>query len=270
MTRIVAVIALGAFLTAPAGAAAQGTRDAWGGLAFVTVGAGVQTESPAFGYNFSTAVFDETARAGLDTPGKNGLSFEVGGGIRLVQNLGFGVTYARYSKERTATLSASIPSPIYFNDESTALRQFPLTRTENAVHFQMIYRIPLVERLQMGVFGGPSFFHCTDDSVERFQLEGEISPAEDWSVNFSEVTQTVHKDDAWGYNAGADVTYMFTRRLGFGVSMRYSRAKHETDNPLSDTADLLNDGAWGGHQGTSRFTMKHGGLQWTGGISIRF
>jgi hypothetical protein len=39
---------------------------------------------------------------------------------------------------------------------------------------------------------------------------------------------------------------------------------------FSDTTYLTDLGVWGGDAGTTSVTMKHGGIQWNGGISVHF
>lgn len=179
-------------LAIPTIAAAQERNDGWGGgHAYVTFGVGMQAQSPKFGYDFATTLFDETAKAALDIPGKRAATFDIAGGVRVVQNLGVGLTYSRYSTERTATLSTTIPSPLFFGESSSIERQIPLQRGEDAVHVQAIYRIPIATKLNVGVFGGPTFFRCRDDVVTQFSLLGNLSPTLDWSVAFKDVTMGI-------------------------------------------------------------------------------
>lgn len=264
-------LALAALLMVPALASAQDRPlNGWEGRGFISASVGVQSASPNFGYNYATTLFDEQAKAGLQIPGKKGASFDVGGGVRLVQNFGVGFTYSRYSKSRTATLITTIPSPIVYGDSATIERQIPLQRDEDAFHIQAIYKVPLTSRLQAGVFGGPSYFRCLDDSVVSFGLEGNFSDQLDWLVAFRNVTQTIQKDSTWGYHGGADLTFMATPHIGVGATVRYSHAQHKTTNPLSDVSQLEWSGVWGGSDPTTTVTMRHGGVQWHGGMTFRF
>lgn len=257
----------------------ESSNNAWGGRAFVTFNVGGQTASPAFGYEYVTTLFDQSAKAALDTPGKSGVAFDVGAGLRLVQNLGVGATYSRYSNERTGTLTATIPSPLamyagYYpgipTDASTVTREIPLQREENAVHIQAIYRVPIGRRVQLGAFGGPSYFRCVDDHITKFQLEGAISPSLAWTVAFHDLSQMVDRGSAWGYHGGGSFTYLAARHVGVGMTVRYSQATHTSENHLSDTTNLGPEGLWGGDAGKTSFTMKHGGIQWNGGVSFHF
>lgn len=258
-------------LAIPAGVSGQERNDAWRGRAFVNFNVGVQTASPNFGYDHSTGLFEETARAGFDTPGKTGATFDIGGGVRLVQNLGVGVTYSRYSNERTATLSTTIPSPFDWNAASTAEQLLPMQRKEDAMHLQAIYRIPVSNKFQVGVFGGPSYFRCLDDEVTQFALMSTVDVQDfDWNVYFKDVTQSVNKESVWGYHAGADVTYLVAKHFGVGATVRYSDAAHNALNHFADTTNLYEEGVWGGDNTAVTVNMKHGGLHVNGGVSFRF
>jgi hypothetical protein len=224
-------------------------------------------------YDFAATLFEQAAQTGLDTPGKNSVAFDVGAGVRLVQNLGVGVTYSRYSNQRTGTLTTTIPNPLagyVGGGPSTVSEQIPLQREENAVHLEAIYRIPIGRKIQVSAFGGPSYFRCIDDHITKFQLEGEFSPAIEWTVNYFDTWQMVDRGSSWGYHAGGSFTFMATKRLGVGTTVRYSDAAHTTINHFSDTTSLEDSGVWGGEKGAVSFEMKHGGIQWTGGVSLHF
>jgi hypothetical protein len=270
MLRTLTGIAVALAMSVPTVAAAGEPPAGWQGRVFVTVAAGVQTASPAFNYDFATTLFAENASAGLRIPGRTGPTFDIGGGVRVARNFGVGLTYSRYSRSRTALLTTTIPSPLVFGDSATIERRIPLQRDEDAFHIQAMYRVPLASRLEVGVFGGPTYFRCLDDTISTFSLEGDFSPAMNWLVRFRNVTRTVDRDTAWGYNAGADVTYMATPHIGFGATFRFSRASHQTPNLLSDVSNLTWDGTWGGDQTTTTVTMRHGGMHWNGGVTFRF
>ena len=281
--QLAAVTALLAFAMPSIVFGQEENQNGWGGRAFASFNVGAQTASPNLGYQFTTTLFDQSAVAGMNTPGKNGMSFDVGGGVRLVQNFGVGVTYSRYSNERTGTLTTTIPSPLALlaeylppgyisTDASTINKQIPLQRVENAVHLQAMYRLPIGSRMQVGAFGGPSYFRCADDHITQFGLQGDIgyAPPFAWNVSFVNVSQLVDRGSAWGYHAGGSVTYLVVRHVGVGMTVRYSEASHTTTNHFSDSSLLGPDGVWGSDTGTTTFTMKHGGIQWNGGVSVHF
>ena len=284
------IVAIASMLLLPALATAQERTPAWEGRGFVSATVGAQTGSHNFGYDYATPlpfsaplVVSDASRAAVQVPGKNGASFDVGGGVRLVQNFGVGVTYSRYSKTRTAALTMTLPSlslqipdptgqmysAVLFN-AGTIQRQIPLQREEEAYHIQAIYRFPVMHRLNAGVFGGPSFFRCLDDSVVSFSLEYPSAMTPDNWMTFGTVTESLTRDSTWGYHAGGDVTYMASRHVGVTFTARYSRASHSTPNVLSDVSQLYDRAVWGGSSTTTTVTMRHGGMQWHGGLTFRF
>lgn len=290
MSRNRLMVLFAAALLLPALVAAQERTPAWEGRGFLSASVGAQTNSPNFGYEYTTPLpfefplqISNPSKAGVQVPGNNGASFDIGGGVRLVQNFGVGFSYSRYSKERTAALTMTLPtltlqmpdaqggmvSEVLFNS-GTIQRQLPLQREEEAYNIQAIYRFPLMRRLNAGVFGGPTFFRCLDDSVASFSLDfPSVMTPDNW-MTFGTVTQTVKRDSTWGYHAGADVTYMATRHVGVSFTARYSRGSHSTDNVLSDVSQLYDYAVWGGSNTTTTVKMRHGGAQWHGGLTFRF
>lgn len=280
MTRSRLTLSVVLALTIPLTVFAQDSRDAWGGQrAFLNFNVGVQTASPDFAYAAATPLWGETATAAQNIAGKRGPAFDIGGGARLVQNFGVAVVYSRYSQERTATLTTTIPNPLQsygYGQPATAERQVPLVRDEDAVHLQAMYRMRLTSKMHVGVSGGPSFFRCLDDVVNGFAMESQLSGVSleqmVWSVDYTRITQTTTKDTSWGYNGGADLTYQLARHFGVGTTVRYSRAAHETVNILAKPDPELLDyyGIWSGGDTAQTVTMRHGGFHWNGGFSFRF
>lgn len=251
----------------------QASEKRWQGRVYVNVNGGFQTASPSFGYTQTTQLWEEQASAALDIPGEPAVTFDVSGGVRLVQNFGVGLTYSRYDVERTGSLTTTIPHPFFFEESGTAQRDIPLSRTEDVVHIQAVYKVPVTRKLQIGMFGGPSYFRCQDQLVREFQLEGDFTANFDWIVDFAEEpVLKLEEDTAWGFHGGVDVAYLFSRYVGLAGTVRYSHATHDTVNYLSDTRNLEDGALWGG-AGTdisATVPMDHGGLQLLGGVSFRF
>jgi len=272
MTRIQRIAAgVLVALAVPVSVQAQDNHDGWGGRAFLSFNAGVQTASPNFSYDASAALFSPTndTKAGLDVPGRTGQTFDIGGGVRLVQNLGVGVTYSRYSRERNATLIMSLPYYLY---PDTITQEIPLRRTEDAVHIQAIYRIPIGNRVQVGAFGGPTYFRCLDNEISSFAFQESYAPVAGYHLDFHTFAQTLNRESVWGYHGGANVTYMAAKHVGVGMNVRYSRASHTTTNPLSNpnSDNLYWNGVWASSNPTETVTMTHGGMHWNGGVSLHF
>ena len=109
---------------------------------------------------------------------------------------------------------------------------------------------PLGRRLQVMVFGGPSFFPVKQGVVT------EIAYADDYpydEARFVQAETTSVNASSIGFNAGADLAFFFTRQLGVGMVAQLSRG----------TVDLPSAG------GGTR-SVKAGGMLAGGGLRLRF
>ncbi len=160
-------------------------RPSWEDRFFVNVSGGYQTATPNFSYMDNAVWFEEMATAEVDFEGSGSGTFEIGGGVRLLGNFGFGAAYTRYSGEQTASLTASIPDPIFWDSHAVGELSVPTKRTESVIHLQALYMIPVTRKLQVAVFGGPSWFDCEQEAISTFMVEGS-GPWYDWTVELSD------------------------------------------------------------------------------------
>lgn len=243
----------------------------WKGRVFVTVNGGYQPSTSGFEYLHTDMILFEEQVGGATFNGEGGPVLDVGGGVRLAGNFGFGVAYARYRADQTADLTASIPHPftVFFGmgpepmvDE---LRVVDLGREENVVHIQAIYMFPITHRLQVGVFGGPSHFRCKQDLIRDYMVELQGDDLFDLSIQLQDPRArgdiVTEKASAWGYNVGADVNYLFSDHVGIGMVVRYSGASVDFENPIDRYEERANP---------QTFSVDLGGFQVTGGLRIRF
>lgn len=101
-----------------------------------------------------------------------------------------------------------------------------VSRTEGGVNIQAMI-VPLHrENMRVRIFGGPTYFRLTDDTY--YHVEGT----------------------GWGFHAGGDFSYFFTRVVGVGGFLRYTYGK-------VSVSDLMDD-----------FVV--GGFQTGGGLRLRF
>jgi hypothetical protein len=190
-----------------------------------------------------------------------GASFDVGGAVRLgrltpiLQNLSVGVSYRGETKHtRDVTVNASVPSPIFhdsFRSASTTISG--LEHTERAVHLQALWHVPVTLEFDVTLFAGPSFFTVRDELLEGVVVSeagGDFT-----SVNV-EAGRAGQRNSAVGFNVGVDTRYMFTRHIGAGAMLRYSRGSIDLTVPA--------DTAAGG------FKIDTGGPEIAAGLRLRF
>lgn len=195
--------------------------------------------------------FVEQGELAADYGSGNAPSFDVGGGVRLGEQFGLGVSVTAFSTDGDADVTATVPHPLYFNrDRQVAGALTDVTRQEIAVHVQASWMVPVNEQLEVAVFGGPTFFRVKQDLVNDV-LFSQVYPFD--TATFTGATTGTPSKSTVGFNVGADVAYYFSERIGVGFLARFSRA----------TADLPSiEGATVG--------VDAGGLHTGGGLRIRF
>lgn len=178
-----------------------------------------------------------------------GPAFDVSGGVVVWQRLAVGAGITRFSHSTPTAVSAAVPHPFFFNQPRTVTGEFSGSRTELAVHLQVRGVFPLSNRIQVAVFGGPSFFRVEQAIVDDFDFT-EAYPFD--TATFSRAMSRTQSESAVGLHVGGDVAYFFRPEVGVGVGVQYSGATVQMTLP-SGSSDV-----------------KAGGAQVGGGLRLRF
>jgi len=223
----------------------------WSDRGFANLNGGSQTGSQDLSASWTFSRFGEEGRVdvqhGID---RSGGVFDVSGGARIWWNLGFGVGYSRVSGTTDATVQGSVPHPLFVRrPRSATVSVSELTRTEQAVHFQVVWLTPIVRQLDVAVSVGPSVVTLEQALVTNADAS-EVGPPFS-QVNIATTTTEQTKRTA-GLNLGVDVNYMVTRTWGAGLLLRYLRASID----LPFRADAV--------------SLDMGGFHVAGGVRVRF
>ena len=207
-----------AFVFAPNEAAAQ--VQPWEDSGYVSLNYGYEVANRSFSESLSATVYDETATYTANHAGSGGGGFDIGAGWRVWRNLAAGVAVTSFSTSSGAAVSGSVPHPLFYNRPRNAtFNQTDLKYTELGVHLQAVWVMPLSEKITVSVGAGPSFFSINQDLIST------ASPSEigaPFNVTSIAATFSTKSGSAFGGNAGLDVTYMFTERLGGGIFARWA------------------------------------------------
>jgi hypothetical protein len=243
------------FVIAAAAFASQASAQAlpWESRGFVTVNFGFQmmledvtTTSTSFKLYDETGTLSTAQSIDAQVP-----FLDIGGGVRIAGNLGFGFTYSRLSATGKADVVAEVPSPIYYDQPRTATASISdLEHVEDGYHFQALWMLPITDKLDILLSGGPSMFSLKQGIVTSPQIT-EVGPPYT-SVNMT-VSQTSATGSQIGFNVGADLTYRFANNVGIGAMVRYATATVSLEPEGGTPADV-----------------KVGGFQFGGGLRIRF
>ena len=219
------LIVCGVFAGTARQASAQGAT--WADRGYINIGWGVESGSSAMTATTTFPLYDETATVTSSSTFTSGSLFDVGVGLRIFRNLTVGASYHQEQNDTDGALTGSIPSPVVFNRPRTLDQTVSgLDRKESAVHLQFGWVVPINEKFDVLVYGGPSFFRIEQESLTA------VGPpnGQDVTVSFTQVTR---KKSETGYNVGADATYILWQndsvRLGGGGFVRFTQASTEID-----------------------------------------
>jgi len=223
------LIVCGVFAGTARDAAAQGAT--WADRGYINVGWGVESGSSAMSDTKTAPIYEETATITSSSTFTSGSLFDVGFGVRVVKNLTIGVSYHQEQNDTDGTLTGSIPSPVFFNRprqlNSTVTG---LERKEQATHFQIGWVVPIGEKFDVMVYGGPSFFRLTQGTVSNVTITEQGGS---FTTVVATPTITERAKSVTGYNAGADATYIVwsndSIRLGVGGFVRFTQASTEVE-----------------------------------------
>jgi Outer membrane protein beta-barrel domain len=199
---------------APSAADAQTMQ--WTDKGYVSVNGGVQVGSHDLTTSSTFTLYDEQATVATTQKVKSGGSFDIGAAYRVWgNNVLAGVTFSHTSSDATVSLDASIPDPVVTDQpRRVTSSQSGAKHSENVIHLNAIWMMPVANKLDVGFFAGPSIFIVKQDTVTDLTVT-EPAPTVDAPLN--EVSKTTV-----GFNLGADLQYLIGKKWGVGGLARYS------------------------------------------------
>jgi hypothetical protein len=202
-------------------AAAQAT-----GRVHLGINAAYQPTAHPFADRFE---FDENAETGSTTaryPSAGGVMFDGGAGVRLWKGFGLGIAVSLFSRDDEAETETSSPHPFFFDrPRQIAGVAAGLRRSERGVHAQAQYAI-VSGALRALLSAGPSFLQVERDVVDDVLYDDEF-PFD--TATFRSARTRRANASGVGVHVGADVSWMFTRRLGVGGMLRFATASVDLD-----------------------------------------
>src|SRR5262245_10321560 len=245
------LIVCGVFAGTARQSSAQGAT--WADRGYINVGWGVESGSSAMSDSRTGTIYEEPATVTSSAEFSSGSLFDVGVGLKVYRNFTVGVSYHQEQNDTEGRLTGSIPSPVVFNRPRTLDQPVPgLERKEKAAHLQFGWVVPINEKFDVLVSGGPSFFRMEQDVVS------DLTFGEGSSTVVANPSITTRKKSATGFNVGADATYILWQndsiRLGAGGFVRFTQASMDIE--------MLNGGT---PQSTDA-----GGVQFGFGARLRF
>jgi hypothetical protein len=231
-------------------ASEAGAQTRWVNDGYVSLNSLYQTTPLTF---TSTSTLEMNQEAGQVQTGhriKPGPVYDVTAGGQVRGRLGVTTAVSYRQQTEVGEVSATIPHPFYFNRARLVAGNAGLERSDVALHLAAQWRMPVSERLQVSLFGGPTYFRVNQDMVSNVETN-ETFPYDE--VQYVGATATREHASNIGFNAGTDVSLFFTRTLGVGGLVRFSQGTVHMPTPGSGTT-----------------SVKVGGLQAGAGIRVKF
>jgi hypothetical protein len=214
MTKTSRILAL-IITLAGVGSEARAQSDAERG--FVNINFGFQPSDRSIANTQTSTVYAETATISTSQTIGGGAMFDISGGIRIRPRFAVGVGYSRFSSTSDGQVSATIPNPLFFNQPKTVTAtQAGLDHSENGIHVQVLWFIPVTDKFDASLSIGPSFIMVSQGVPVVTIPPGTQTIA---------VTAGTEDGTAVGVNVGVDLNYLFAPRLGAGFFMRYAGGK---------------------------------------------
>ena len=222
----------------------------------ISVNLGVQTAT-AFSASLPFTVNVEEGTLTADYEGGQLSGVDLSIGMRVWKNFGVGGGVSAFrggsfsGKGISADVSARVPHPIHYDRlRDVSGSGAGLAKTEIGLHLQAMWLIPLTKRLSVTVFAGPTAFAVERDIIIGVETQ-ETYPYD--TAEFKGVSAKSVSDSTVGFNAGLDFGFYFSRHIGVGGLLRFSRGTVYLDVPQAEA-----------------LSVETGGLQSTVGLRIRF
>jgi Outer membrane protein beta-barrel domain len=188
----------------------------WTDRGYVTVNVGAQAGSHDLSESGSFPLYDENATFSSTNKVKGGAMFDLGAAYRVWgHNLLAGVSYSHVASKSDGSLTGSIPDPVFFDRQRAVTKSFTdLKHSENAVHLDAIWMMPVANKIDLGISLGPTIFSVKQDTIPSLTVT-EPGPTVTTTVSSASKTTV-------GVNIGVDVQYMLAKKWGVGGLARYA------------------------------------------------
>jgi len=219
---------------------------------FFNVSLGGQSKEQNFIDTSTFRIYNEEGAVASGHLIGGGTLFDIGVGARVWKSVSVGLAYSTLKNLNDANVSVRVPHPLVFGQSRTATATAAdLEHSENAVHLQAMWTVPLTRKFQLTLMAGPSFF-TVRQTVATVRAPEDLRDAAPFtSVSINSVSLTDVEDSPVGVNVGVDGTYLIRtiRGIGIGVGgfVRYSGASLDLEIPGGVTRD--NELTMGGAQG---------------------
>jgi hypothetical protein len=214
---------------APAGApqprpapAPYSPAPASGPKLFITVGYLAGGVSGSATQEFGTAAYQETASYSLASTFAKGGAIDVALGYMIGPSFGIKLGGNMVSRDVTEETAFRIPHPLWMDTmRSGTITGSGMSVKETHLYLDLFYALRF-GKAAVELYGGPCYVLSTGTLITGMSYAESAYP-----YTTVTVTQSVSdlKGNAFGFNAGANVSYSFLENIGIYADVRYTSAK---------------------------------------------
>ncbi len=225
-------------LGSPRPALAQ-TRE-WPERIWFSVGGSVQPAANGFSDTLDVPLYPESEKVSIAYPVKGGAVVAASGGYRVWKQLALGIGVTRYNGRAQAAVDAQVPHPFFDNRFREVQGTTPAARTEIGTHVLIGWMMTLTDRFRLLLTAGPSVLSVRQTLVTGVEVS-ETYPYD--TAAFKSATAENVTARATGFNAGADLFWMFSRNVGAGGLVQVTRASAKERTGAGRTVSVNAGGA---------------------------
>jgi len=180
--------------------------------------------------------FAENTKVDSQYSAGTGVGFELGLHWRFKGRLGAMASVTGSGRDAKASVTASIPHPLYLNQPRTATAsQDNLSYHETTVHLDFVYAIPSGKKLELLLFAGPSYVDAKTDLITQLNYKQSYPYDE---VTVTSLSQAKVGDSGFGFNIGGGLDYRLSPRFGLGAQVRFTAVSTTLAPPEGPTIDI--------------------------------
>jgi hypothetical protein len=217
----------------------QAQAQDWNGRGYFHVSIGGQAQDQTFTDSATFPIYGDRGASAAGHSVGGGQLIDIAAGGRVWKSLAIGLAYSANSNKNDAVVTVRVPHPIVFGQPREASSTAAdLEHSENVVHLQFTWMLPLNDKMQLAFMAGPSFFTVRQDVAAPISSAAQIRDVAPFtSVTINSISVTEVKDSPVGVNVGVDGTYLVTPMIGVGAFVRYAGASLNLDTPAGVTRD---------------------------------
>lgn len=207
---------------------------------WLSISGGVQATNNSFDDAFDLTLYTEPEHITVAYPAKSGVLIAGGGAYRVWRQLFVGAGVTRYSSSGDAKVTAQLPHPFFDNTYRNIEGTAGMTRSEVGAHLLLGWMLRPTRTVRVMLTAGPSYISVTQPIVTEVTFT-ETYPYD--TAEFTGVKTTDSSRGAAGFNAGADVFWMFGKNIGAGGLVQVTHARIKA---TANAGRTLNIDAGGG------------------------